>query len=85
MLNENPISHPELQARYDALLLENRLLKEELNRLQSRLGVTGPQPPGGSCPTREDEPESIFEQSPAELSSPALSNRSDSPEKSGCS
>jgi len=71
------VSFKELQARYHALLAENRLLKEELNTLKTRFNVAETE----LYPSSEHEQESIVQESSSEPSIPTITNRSDSAEK----
>jgi hypothetical protein len=75
------MSFKELQAKYQALLAENRLLKEELKALKAGLGVTESQLQDN--PLLSGEPESKITNQPptAAQSSLTISNRSKSAEK----
>lgn len=83
VIDEGLVSFKELQANYQTLLAENRLLKEELKTLKAGLGVTGLERQKEPCFSREPDPnyESMVQQSSAEPCSPTICNRSESAEK----
>jgi len=76
---ETPISLKDLQTKYQLLLAENRLLKEELNALKSGLSDAELQRQGE--PSLSHEPENIIQPSATESSSDSISYRSESAEK----
>ncbi len=73
------ISFKELETKYQLLLAENRLLKEELNAFKVNLSDTELQQQEEPCLSRE--PESIIQPSATESSSDSISYRSASAEK----
>ncbi len=77
--DETLISFKELQTKYQLLLAENRLLKEELKAFKANLGDTESQRQEEPCLSRE--PEHIIQHSATELSSENISYRSASAEK----
>ena len=58
MTYETPISLKDLQTKYQLLLAENRLLKEELNALKS--GLSGAESQRQREPSLSHEPENTF-------------------------
>jgi len=79
--NENPISFKELQARCQALLAENRLLKEELNTLKAGVPASELQQRDDLFFPREPASASIIPQPTIDHSPPTICNRSESAEK----
>ena len=79
MINENPISFKELQRKYQLLLAENRLLKEELNAFKAGLSVT--ELKRQEEPNFPRKPESIIQTSVIESPPTNISNRSESADK----
>lgn len=79
MTHEPLISFKELQTKYQLLLDENRLLKEELNAFKAGLSATELQRQEEQCFSRGSE--HIIQPSTAESSSESISYRSESAEK----
>lgn len=79
MTNESPISLKELQTKYQLLLAENRLLKEELNAIKAGLSATELQ--RQVEPDFPRKPESIIQHSDAASTSTRISNSSESADK----
>jgi len=76
---ETPISLKDLQTKYQLLLAENRLLKEELNALKSGLSDVELQRQGE--PSLSHELKNNIQPSATESSSESISYRSESAEK----
>jgi len=72
-------SFADLQTKYQLLLVENRLLKEELNAFKAKLSVTKLQRQEEPCFSRE--PENIIQHTETESPPTRISNRSESAEK----
>ena len=81
MEDKESIFFEELFERYQALLAENRNLKEEIGALKARLGVPDVRIPINKIFGKEPEPEEIAPQSTSEALPSGISNRSDSSEK----
>lgn len=79
MTNENPISLKELQTKYQLLLAENRLLKEELYVFKAGLSATELQQQ--EEPDFPRKPESIIQHSDAASPSTRISKSSESADK----
>lgn len=79
--NENPISFKELQAKYQTLLAENRLLKEQLNALKTGVPATELRQQDDLFFPREPASVYIIPQSTVEPSTPTICNRSESAAK----
>jgi len=77
---ETPTSLKDLQTKYQLLLAENRLLKEELNAFKAGLGVTGLQQQEEPCHSREPK-NIVLQHSATESPSTNISNRSETAEK----
>jgi hypothetical protein len=77
---ETPISLKDLQTKYQLLLAENRLLKEELNAFKAGRSVSGLQQQEEPCHSREPKT-IVLQHSAAESPSTNISNRSESAEK----
>ena len=79
MTDETLITFKELQTKYQLLLAENRLLKEELDAFKAGLSVAELQQQEEPCLSRK--PENIIQPSATESSSDSISYRSESAEK----
>lgn len=81
MKDEDLFSFKELQARYHALLAENRLLKEEINTLKSRFSVAETDLADDQYSSHVPEQESIVKESSSEPSCSGITKDSKSAEK----
>jgi hypothetical protein len=81
VIDEGLISFMELKAKYQILLAENRLLKEELKVLKAGRVASESQLQNNLCLPCEPEPENTNQPPTAEPSSSTISNRSESIEK----
>ena len=79
MIDENLISFKELQTKYQLLLVENRLLKEEINAFKAGLSVAELQQQDEPCLSRA--PENIIQHTETESPPTTITNRSESAEK----
>ena len=81
MTLEGLIPYKELHEKYQALVAENRSLKEEVGALNARLNGVETFIEGDQCSVQESEPENSVQHSATESYSTSVSNRSESAEK----
>lgn len=81
MTDEGSIPFKERHEKYQALVAENRLLKEEVGTLNARLNGVEPLIQRYQCSVQESEPENIIQHSATESSFTSISSSSESAEK----